>query len=270
MPFSVLLSVYKKEQPLFLRQSLDSIFNQTLLADEVILVEDGPLTPELYRVRDEYALTHPNLKVVALPVNQGLGKALNEGLKHCSFDLIARMDTDDVAKPNRFEKQVQIFETHPEIDIVSTWMDEFDGDTSRVISVKRVPETHAEITKFARLRNPINHPVVMFRKEAVLEAGSYRHFPMFEDYYLWVRMIMNGSQFYNIQESLLLFRCSKQMFERRGGRKYMINEIKFQHELKNIGFISFFGFVKNVVTRMMVRILPNRFRSFVYKNVIRK
>lgn len=128
--FSVLLSLYHKESPLFLHQSLASIFTQTLLSTEVVLVEDGPLTDELYAVVKEFANCHSELKVISLSTNQGLGKALNEGLRHCSYDLVARMDTDDIAKPDRFEKQLAIFLEHPEIDVVGAWIDEFEGRVS--------------------------------------------------------------------------------------------------------------------------------------------
>ena len=198
MLFSVLLSLYHKESPLFLRQSLTSIFTQTLLPIEVVLVEDGPLTDELYAVIKEFTSQHPELKVISLPTNRGLGKALNEGLKHCSYDLVARMDTDDIAKPDRFEKQLAIFLEHPEIDVVGAWIDEFEGEVSNVLSMRKVPEQHENILRFAKGRCPVNHPVVMFRKSAVLKAGGYKHFPLFEDYYLWVRMLMNGARFYNI------------------------------------------------------------------------
>ena len=150
MLFSVLLSLYHKESPLFLRQSLTSIFTQTLLPIEVVLVEDGPLTDELYAVIKEFTSRYPKLKVISLPTNQGLGKALNEGLKHCSYDLVARMDTDDIAKPNRFEKQLEIFKNHPEIDIVSSWIDEFEGDITHIISIRKVPEFHKDIYKYAK------------------------------------------------------------------------------------------------------------------------
>ena len=142
---------------------------------------------------------------------------MNEGLKHCSYDLVARMDTDDVAKPDRFEKQLKVFQLYPDIDVVGAWIDEFEGTLNQVVSVRKVPEKHEEIAEYARKRCPINHPVVIFRKSAVLTAGGYLHFPLFEDYYLWVRMLMNGARFYNIQESLLLFRFSADMFKRRGG-----------------------------------------------------
>ena len=263
--FSVLLSVYIRELPENLNQSLYSIFCQSLQPDEVIVVEDGKLTSELYEILDLYKQKYTIFKTVSLPVNQGLGKALNEGLKHCSHALVARMDTDDIAKPERFEKQVKIFQKHPEVDVVGSWIDEFEGDISHVVSVRRLPECHEDILSFAKKRNPINHPVVMFRKGAVFAAGGYQHFPLFEDYYLWVRMLMNGAKFYNIQESLLYFRSSPDMFKRRGGLKYVGTEVRFQNFLLRSHFISFPRYVQNVIIRVVTRIMPNRWRAFLYK-----
>ncbi|MFR3328882.1 MAG: glycosyltransferase family 2 protein [Odoribacter splanchnicus] len=270
MKFSVLLSVYQKEQPAYLRQSLDSIFNQTLLPDEVVLVKDGPLTDALDEVVEEYAMKFPVLKVVPLYENQGLGKALNEGLKHCSYDLVARMDTDDMSKSERFEKQIAVFCAHPEVDVVGAWIDEFEGCPENVISVRKLPESHEEIRKFAQKRNPLNHPVVMFRKEAVQKAGGYLHFPLFEDYYLWVRMLMNGARFYNIPESLLYFRFSPEMFKRRGGWKYALDEFRFQQFLFKSGFIGILCFIQNVSIRFISRIVPNGVRTVLYKRMLRK
>lgn len=268
--FSVLLSVYRKEQPAYLRQSLDSIFTQTLLPDEVVLVKDGPLTDTLDEVVEEYCRKYPVIKVVPLSENQGLGRALNEGLKHCSYDLVARMDTDDVAKSERFEKQIAVFCAHPEVDVVGAWIDEFEGNIRNVISVRKLPEKHLDIRVFARKRNPVNHPVVMFRKNAVLAAGGYIHFPLFEDYYLWVRMLLNGARFYNIPESLLYFRFSPDMFKRRGGWKYARDEFRFQRKLLGMNFITCFQFMQNVSIRFVSRIIPNRLRTVLYKKILRK
>ena len=267
--FSVLLSIYNRESPISLCQSLDSIFSQILFPHEVVLVKDGPLTDDLERVINKYQSKYYILKVVSLPVNQGLGKALNEGLKHCSHDLVARMDTDDIAKPERFEKQVKIFQKHPEVDVVGSWIDEFERDISHVVSVRRLPECHEDIRQFAKRRNPINHPVVMFRKSAVLAAGGYRHFPLFEDYYLWIRMLMNGAKFYNIQESLLYFRFSPEMFKRRGGWKYMINELHFLQMMRQMHFISFSQFMQNLFVRFSIRLIPNSLRAIIYTKLIR-
>lgn len=268
--FSVLISLYFKEHPFYLKTSLDSLLTQTLLPNEIILVEDGPLTSELEQVVSDYSSRYPILKVVPLPQNQGLGKALNEGLKYCSYELVARMDTDDIAKPDRFQKQVEVFEKHPEIDVCGAWIDEFEGDIDKIISTRKLPEWHNDIATYAKKRNPINHPVVMFKKSAVVKAGSYQHFPLFEDYYLWVRMLMNGAKFYNIQESLLWFRFSPEMFKRRGGWGYAMKELKFQKTLRRMGFISTSVYLKNVAIRLTTRIIPNNWRSFIYKKLLRR
>lgn len=267
--FSVLLSIYYKERPDFLRQSLDSLFSQTLLPTEVVLVKDGPLTKTLDIIIEEYSKRYLQLKIVSLSVNQGLGKALNEGLKYCSYDLVARMDTDDIAKPNRFEKQLKVFNNHPEIDIVSSWIDEFEGDTNHILSIRKLPEYHKEIYQFSKKRSPINHPAVMFRKSSVLAAGGYKHFPLFEDYYLWVRMLINGAKFYNIQESLLYFRSSSEMFKRRGGINYALIELKFERELLRIKFIDKSIFIKNILIRFISRLIPNKLRTIIYKHLLR-
>lgn len=267
--FSVLLSLYAKESPVFLKQSLDSVFTQTLFPTEVVLVEDGPLTDELKAVVLDYKHRYSNLKVVILEHNQGLGKALNEGLKYCSYDLVARMDTDDIAKPDRFQKQYDLFQKHPEIDVCGSWIDEFEGNIDHVISTRQLPETHKEITTYAKSRNPINHPVVMFKKKSVLAAGGYQHFPLFEDYYLWARMLMNGAKFYNIQEALLYFRFSPNMFKRRGGWKYAMKEVSFEKFLLDINMISKARFVMNILIRIPMRIMPNSLRSWLYANLLR-
>lgn len=268
--FSVLLSIYYKETPSYLVQCLDSILQQTLLASEIVLVKDGPLPIELDNIITEYQQKYPSLKVISFPTNQGLGKALNEGLKYCSYDLVARMDTDDIAKPNRFEKQLKVFQEHPEVDVVGAWIDEFENDASHVISVRKLPEWHEDIFCFAKKRNPINHPVVMFLKDPVMAVGGYQHFPLFEDYYLWVRMLMNGAKFYNIQESLLYFRSSSDMFKRRGGLKYVSTEIVFQNFLLKSQFISFSRYVQNIIIRVIARIMPNRWRTFLYRRKLRQ
>ena len=267
--FTVLLSLYYKEAPQYLRPSLDSIFTQKLLADEVVLVKDGPLTEELNEIIVSYACRYPFLKIVSFSKNQGLGKALNEGLKHCSHDIVARMDTDDIAKPERFEKQLAVFKKHPDIDVVGAWIDEFENDISSVRSVRKLPEHQCDILTFAKRRNPINHPVVMFRKSAVLAAGGYQHFPLFEDYYLWIRMLINGAKFYNIQESLLYYRFSSEMFKRRGGWKYAMNEFRFQWMMRKLHFISILEFIQNVFVRFLTRIVPNFLREIMYKKLLR-
>ncbi|MBV4340930.1 amylovoran biosynthesis protein AmsE, partial [Bacteroides thetaiotaomicron] len=148
--------------------------------------------------------------------------------------------------------------------------DEFEETTSNIISTRKLPEVHDDICQFAKKRNPENHPVIMFRKQAVLAAGGYQHFPLFEDYYLWIRMLQNGAKFYNIQESLLYFRFSPAMFKRRGGLKYVTTELRFQNQLRNLGFITSSEYLYNVFIRVITRMMPNTLRAILYKKALRK
>ncbi len=269
MSFSILMSLYWKEQPSFLRQSLDSVFDQTLPPDEVILVEDGPISDELQYVVSEFLERHSEMKVVSLPVNGGLGKALNEGLKHCSNELIARMDTDDISDPERFQKQVSFMKSHPDIDICGSWLQEFEGDLTNILNVKKVPISHQDISKYIKSRNPINHPSVIFRKTAVQNAGSYKSFPLFEDYFLWARMMANGCKFANIPECLVYFRVSLDMYKRRGGFRYAKDSAKFQWTLHKLGLTSALTAIKASILRGGVYILPNSLRASIYSKFLR-
>lgn len=270
MKFSVLLSVYKKESPLFLKQSFDSLKEQTLQPNEIVLVEDGKLTKELNLYIEVLSKEIPNLKIISYEKNMGLGYALAKGISHCKYDLIARMDTDDICKPYRFEKEIKYFEQHPDTDVVGSWIEEFIDTPSNVCSIRKVPKTNSEIMKFAKYRNPMNHPTVMFKKASVLKAGNYRSFFYFEDYYLWIRMLQNGAKFYNFQESLLYFRQSKDMYNRRGGKDYIHTEYKFYKFLYTTKFIGLCCFVKNIYLRTLVRLLPNEIRSYIYNKGLRK
>lgn len=267
--FSVLISVYYKEQPTFFRQSLDSIFAQTLLPNEVVIVKDGLLTEELDEVVEEFCSLYTIIKVVSLSHNQGLGKALNEGLNHCSYDLVARMDTDDICKINRFEEQIEIFKMDSSIDVVGSNIDEFIGNIENVISSRKLPELHCDIVKYAKKRSPLNHPTVMFKKNSVIASGGYLHMYLLEDYYLWMRMISKGCKFYNIQESLLYFRTSESMIKRRGGYNYVKSEVRFYIRIYNLGLIGFFDLISNILVRSFVRLSPNIIRSFFYRTFLR-
>lgn len=262
------MSVYRREQSSFFSESLASVFKQTVPPDEVVLVKDGPLTIELEEVIACFVAEHPELKVVPLPVNVGLGRALNEGLKHCSHELVARMDTDDVCKPDRFEKQLQVFEIHPDVDVCSTWIDEFENEITNIRSQRRLPELHTDILRYAKGRCPVNHPTVMYRKSKVLAVGGYQGFP--EDSYLWVKMLLAGSVFYNIQASLLWFRFSPDVLKRRGGWRYAKEDIRAQWSFYKVGFLTLPELLKNVLIRGTVRLMPNGLRVWTYKHLLRR
>lgn len=269
MKFSVLLSTYYKENPEYLKATFESLNNQTVKPNEIVLVEDGPLNDALYKAIDKLQHDFPQMQVVALKQNVGLGQALNEGLKYCSYDIVARMDTDDIAKPMRFEKQLDVFIKHPEFDVVGSWVDEFIDSTENVVSVRKLPETSEELYSFAKYRNPLNHPTVMFRKQAVMNVGGYKHFFLFEDYYLWVRMLMNDSKFYNVQQSLLWFRSSSDLYGRRGGWKYAMSEMKLQRYMYKCGFIGLTRMSFNLLIRFCCRLIPNGLRAYIYKKALR-
>lgn len=269
MKFSVLLSVYKKESPLFLEDSLSSICSQTLCPNEVVLVRDGPLTSELDEVIRKY-MDLIDLKIISLECNSGLGIALNKGLEYCSYEIVARMDTDDIAMSDRFEKQIAILKQYPNVDVVGTWVDEFVGRSiDNVVSVRRLPEYSNDIYTFAKRRNPINHPTVMFKKKAVLAVGGYQDFPLFEDYYLWIRMLVNGYNFYNIPQSLLYFRTSSDVYKRRGGWGYAINEYRLRRKMLCLKLISNSEFWKEMPLRFFIRIIPSFLRRYVYMKILR-
>ena len=269
MEFSVLIPIYKKEEPKHLRDSFESLFNQTLPATEIVLVEDGPLTSELDDIIINYQQSHPELKTVKLPENGGIGHALNEGLKHCSYDLVARMDADDICTPDRFETQVKFMESHPNYDIVGSWVDEFSDNISNILSTRQLPEDHEAIIQFGKKRNPMNHPTVMFRHQAVKAAGYYIHSPQVEDYDLWVRMMLRGSRFYNIQRSLLFFRMSDDFARRRGGWDYSRREIPLQISFYKMGYIGFWRMTANIFVRTIIRMLPAKCRRKVYLKFLR-
>ncbi len=271
MEYSVLMSVYQKEVPEYLAICLESLINQTIVPDEIVIVKDGKLTRELDNIILKYQKLQPNLfKIVELEVNQGLGKALGIGLNSCSHEIVARMDSDDICVPTRFEKQLNFLCENPDISIVGTWISEFEKDAKEIVSVRKVPTSHEEIFKAAKKRNPLNHMSVMFRKGAVINSGGYRHFLWNEDYYLWVRMLKAGYKFANIEEPLVLVRAGVSLFERRGGIQYLIKELELQKEFVEMQFITRSEFVVNLFIRSIFRILPNRIRGMMYKYLLRE
>jgi glycosyltransferase involved in cell wall biosynthesis len=268
--FSVLLSVYYQENPLYFRVSLDSIFNQTVLPTEIVLVKDGPLTSELDTVIEEYKLKYPILKILPLIKNVGLGKALNEGLKYCSYDWVARMDSDDICFPYRFEKQLQFLSESSDIAVFGTSMDEFILQPGDIESNRSLPTTHSELKLFAKKRNPFNHPTVMFNKKIIENVGSYQKVPLFEDYHLWLRVLNAGYKIANISEPLLYFRVGNDMIGRRHGYSYVKKEFYFYKRCVKENLLSkkdaFFAFF----TRLPMRLIPKKILSFLYKKYLRK
>ena len=270
------MSVYQKENPEYLRAAVESVLGQTVPPEEVVLVCDGPLTEALDGVIAEYVRQEIAFRVVRLPENGGLGKALNEGLKYCSCEWIARMDTDDLSAPDRCEKQLKFLEKHPEVDALSGTIAEFQGDAldgktaeTAVISYKTVPETQKEIAAYIKQRNPINHPCVMFRKSRVESAGGYQPCPYFEDYDLWVRMYRDQAVLANLSDTLLYMRVNG-MHQRRGGIQYAKHIVEFRMKMYRYQVITFGEFLPMTLVRVLVSLMPNGVRKYLYDKKLRK
>jgi glycosyltransferase involved in cell wall biosynthesis len=265
------MSVYHKDNAEYLRTAMDSIWNQTIPTDDFVLVCDGPLTAELDSVIVEMEKKHPDkLYVVRLEKNGGLGNALNEGIKHCKYELVARMDSDDISRPDRCERQLSVFQSHPDVSVVSGIVEEFTSSTDQIEARRVPPETQDQILAFAKKRNPFNHPCAMYKKSAVEVAGGYQDFYLLEDYYLWIRMLQNGSTGYNLQEPLLWMRAGSDMYKRRAGWKYAKSQKALFKYMRDSDFISGSEYMKSVAVRTASSITPNWLREFMFKTVMRK
>lgn len=271
--YSVLMSVYYKDNPEWLKIAIDSMLNQTVKTNDFVIVEDGVLTEELENVIKQYEEKNKDIfNIVRIKENGGLGPALALGVENCKNELIARMDADDYSVPDRCEKQLKLIKGNPKIDIIGSNHIEFIGDLSNKESYlyKNLPSTNEEIIKYSRRRNPFSHSVVMFRKNKVLEVGNYRTYYYLEDYDLWSRMIMNNCYCENINEYLSYVRVSKDLYKRRGGIKYLKSILKFKKELYGQGLYSFNDLIISSSAHLVVCLLPGKIRKFIYNKFLRK
>ena len=267
--YSVLMAVYGKEKPEFFRQSIESMLAQTLPFSDCVLVCDGALTHELNEViswaQEEMG---EKLQIIRLKENKGLGKALRTGVPRCRCSVIARMDSDDISRPDRCERQFRIIERDG-YDLVSGTLQEFVREPGDMDRLRVLPRTSEEILQYAKKRNPFNHPCVMFRKESVLRVGSYQDFPGFEDYYLWIRMLRKGCKGYNVQEVILDMRTGNGMYDRRGGRDYLYWVLRFQRYLYCKNFITKKEYIQNCLVRTTVGAIPGGAREKFYHVFLR-
>lgn len=269
--YSVLMSVYYKENPTWLKESIESILNQTVRTNDFVLIEDGILTEELEKIVEKYEKEYPEIfNIVRLKENVGLGPALAIGIKECKNELIARMDSDDFSVPERCEKELFMFEKDNSLDMVGSNIIEFTENIKNVQAYRKLPELDSEIKKYMRRRNPFGHPSVMFKKSKVLEAGNFKSYYLCEDYDMWIRMAKVNAKFYNIQEVLVYMRIGKDFYKRRGGIKYLKSILKFKREQYKNGFYSFKDYVITAGTSMVICLMPNFIRDIFYKKFLRK
>lgn len=273
LKYSVLMSVYCKESADSLKESMDSVFNQTIMCNEFVLIEDGPLTEELDNLIEKYKNKYNSiLKIVKFEKNVGLGLALNRGITECKNELIARFDSDDISVKDRCEKQLREFINNPNLDLIGSNHIEFIGSikNKESFTYKNLPCSNEDIKKYARKRNPFSHSAVMYKKSKVLEAGNYRSYYYVEDYDLWVRMIKNNCVCQNINEYLNYVKVSEDLYKRRGGLKYLKSLMKFKNEQLKTGFYSLSDYIKSSFAHIVVCLMPGSLRQLVYKKLLRK
>lgn len=270
MNFSVLMSSYIKDKPEELQLALKSIWDdQTVKPAEIVIVKDGPLTPALDAVIDEFSARAP-VKTVPLPQNVGLGKALAAGVENCTCEYIARMDGDDISLPDRFEKQCDFFSKTPDTAICGGMIQEFQGSPDNIISKRILPQDDAEIRTFAKKRNPFNHMSVFFSRKAILDAGNYQHLPGYEDYWLWCRVLASGGKGKNLPDILLLVRAGENMLKRRRGWALAASEVDLAKKQYSIGFLSKIEAIRNIILKASVRLMPVFLLKIIYSNLREK
>lgn len=271
--FSVVTSVYRNDKPEFVRVALDSMLvEQTLKPSEIVLVRDGSVPVDLERLLFEYEAKYSDvMHIIRLDKNGGLGNALKLGVENATYSLVARMDSDDICLPKRFEKQVAYMAEHQECDIVGGQMTEFIGEPTNVVGKRVVPESNEAIYEYMKSRCALNHVTVMFRKDTILKVGNYQDWFWNEDYYLWVRMMMNKCVFANLSDVLVNVRSGEDQYARRGGMKYFKSEEGIQRLMLANKLINRYEYSVNVAKRLIVQLLlPNWLRGWVFRTFARK
>ena len=269
MNFSVLMSIYAETRASDLSQCLGSLSQQTLPATEIVIVRDGPVHSTVEQCIQSYESTFL-FQHLSFPRNRGLGPALRDGLNACSYELVARVDSDDWSVPERFQKQAQFLHSESSISVVGGGLKEHYGTGGKTISVMRQsPTDHASIRQTGKRRNPMNHPTVMFRKNDVLACNSYEFCPLFEDYYLWAKMLTQGYLLSNLPEVLVETEIGPDYFRRRGGVTYVRNELRLVRKLRQIGFLSPMEAGIFILSRLPVRLVPISCRQYMYRTFLR-
>lgn len=268
--YSVLMSIYKNEKPAFLIQALDSMLNQTVSPSEIVMVKDGPLTRELEDVLSDYDSEHSGLfKFISYDENHGLGYALRQGMLACSNEIVARMDTDDVARPDRMEKQLAAIGKG--LDMVGSDVVEFVESPDKPIASTDLPKGMEAISAYSKRRNPFRHPPMTFRKSKVLEAGNYSsEFLYFEDWDLFNRMLACGCQADNLSEPLVAMRVSDDFYSRRGGSQYLKYAKAFKRAQLERGYFTKRDYICSYLPHAIVCLMPNSIRALIYRVILRR
>lgn len=270
---SVLLPIYYKESVDVIQKCLKSMLEQTVKPDEIVCALDEPSTPEIESIIDEYA-NNNSVRIVKCYCKRGsgLGAVLNIGVQNCTCDYIARMDADDVAVPERLEKERNYLDAHSNVDVVGSNIAEFDSNPDEIIAYRNVPEYDAECKEMLKRRDPINHMAAMYRRTSVIKAGNYSTEMMScEDTYLWTSFYAAGLTFANIQENLIFVHAGREMYERRGGKKAFYYVKKSIDYKKKVGLITFpESCFQKLANYCVLILMSNKMRAFIYEKLLRK
>lgn len=267
--YSVLTSVYCKENVEYLKASIESILKQTIPTNDYVIVKDGHLTDELDEVIREYEKKYDNIHVIDIPENVGLGAALNIGLKECKNELVARMDTDDIALENRCEIQLEEFKNDLELDIVGSYMYEFINDPNKIVATKKVPLTHKEIYEFGKRRNPFNHTTVMYKKSTLLKFGGYSNMRRGQDIELFTRLLYKGCKAKNIDKPLVKFRTNENMHKRRKSWETTKNFIGVIYKSWKMGYARLIDLLYVIILQVGLMIIPTPIGRWIYRTFFR-
>lgn len=271
MNYSVLMSVYAKDNPNYLKIAIESMLNQTIRPEQYVIVQDGPLGEQLTDILQNYKAQMPELfTLVILEQNGGLGKALDAGLQYCRNELVARMDADDISLPERCEKELELFAEHPQLSICSTNIDEFYEEPDKIHTIRRVPSEYEAIKKMIKRRQPFNHPAVMFKKSEVVRCGGYGALKRKQDYDLFSRMLNMGCYALNIDESLLKFRADRDNYKRRKSREYVKSSISVGWLNYRRGYCGMTDLLYIVCGQLALYIMPLKLMTFVSDSLLRE
>lgn len=272
MKFSALLCLYHANDPIEVRQAIDSAFlTQTLPPAELVIVFDGPVPSTVAAVIDEFAKTTPT-QIIKFEKNQGHGPARAAGLESCTYNWVAIIDADDISLPNRFEILLPEIQDQPDLAVIGAGLTEFtEKNGQRELGATRIyPSSFQDICQYLKSRSPIAQPTCMLNRKAILAVGNYQSWFNNEDYHLWIRLVSEGYKMKNIAKPVLLFRTSENVYQRRGGLKYWWNEVRLQIFSLSKGTTSLPKLISGAAIRFAVQVLmPNSLRAYVYKKMLR-
>jgi len=265
--FSTIISVYANDRFEWFKEAIQSIINQTIPPKQIVIVKDGPVKKEINKYIKKIVNIYLDIEfsIYETKTNLGRGNTLTPALKLSNYNLITIMDSDDIARHDRFEKQLNYFNNNPNVDVLGGLIEEFEEIPGDISKIRRVNIAHIDIIKSSRNYCPMNNVTVMYKKEAVISAGGYEGgIGVQEDYILWIKMICQGFKFANIDEVLVDVRVGNELQSRRGGANYVIKEIKMQKLFYNLKHISYYRMILNIIMRSIVRLMPTFIRKYIY------